>query len=90
MRLITQPYLTQFSKWPKTGRHILAQYDDQTIVLYQAYRPACAIEDIPEFVQQQRQKINSDYRELITPQESVYSVVDTKIPQKLELSARTE
>ncbi|MDZ8241517.1 MAG: DUF4291 domain-containing protein [Nostoc sp. ChiQUE01a] len=40
MRLITEPYLTQVNNWPKTGRHILAQYDDQSIVVYQAYRPA--------------------------------------------------
>ncbi|MDF5708106.1 MAG: DUF4291 domain-containing protein [Nostoc sp. S4] len=38
MRLITEPYLTQVNRWPKTGRHILAQYDDQSIVVYQAYR----------------------------------------------------
>ncbi|OYD88803.1 hypothetical protein CDG77_21760 [Nostoc sp. 'Peltigera membranacea cyanobiont' 213] len=40
MRLITEPYLTQVSNWPKNGRHILAQYDDHSIVVYQAYRPA--------------------------------------------------
>jgi hypothetical protein len=40
MRLVTRPYLTQVSCWPKTGRHILAQYDDQSIVVYQAYSPA--------------------------------------------------
>jgi hypothetical protein len=26
--------------WPKEGRHILAQYDDDTIIVYQAYRPS--------------------------------------------------
>jgi len=40
VRLITEPYLIQVSKWPKAGRHILAQYDDHSIVVYQAYRPA--------------------------------------------------
>ncbi|MEH1871258.1 DUF4291 domain-containing protein [Nostoc sp.] len=40
MRLITEPYLTQVSNWPENGRHILAQYDDHSIVVYQAYRPA--------------------------------------------------
>lgn len=40
MRLLTKPYLTQENHWSKTGRHILAQYDDQSIVVYQAYRPA--------------------------------------------------
>lgn len=40
MHLITEPYLAQQSYWPTSGRHILAQYDDTSIVVYQAYRPA--------------------------------------------------
>ncbi|MBD0306852.1 MAG: DUF4291 domain-containing protein [Microcoleus sp. T1-bin1] len=40
MKLLTEPYLNQASKWPKTGRHILAQFDEHTVVVYQAYRPA--------------------------------------------------
>src|SRR5579884_2519880 len=39
MHLITEPYLTQLARWPRTGRHILAQYDDNSIIVYQAYRP---------------------------------------------------
>jgi hypothetical protein len=39
MRLITEPYLPQVERWPQTGRHILAQFDDDTIIVYQAYRP---------------------------------------------------
>ncbi len=37
--LITKPYLAQEAAWPQTGRHIMAQYDAETIVVYQAYRP---------------------------------------------------
>lgn len=40
MRLLTEPYLLQQPQWPASGRHILAQYDDASIVVYQAYRPA--------------------------------------------------
>ncbi|MFP4436933.1 MAG: DUF4291 domain-containing protein [Chloroflexaceae bacterium] len=40
MNLQTEPYLAQEERWPATGRHILAQYDDQSVVVYQAYRPA--------------------------------------------------
>jgi hypothetical protein len=40
MKLITEPYLIQNARWPASGRHILAQYDDSSIVVYQAYRPA--------------------------------------------------
>ena len=40
VRLIVKPYLTQKEKFPKIGRHILAQYDNNSVVVYQAYRPA--------------------------------------------------
>jgi hypothetical protein len=40
MDLITEPYLTQNARWPRTGRHILAQFDAGSVVVYQAYRPA--------------------------------------------------
>ena len=40
MRLSTRPYLQQRVAWPDSGRHILAQYDDESVVVYQAYRPA--------------------------------------------------
>ncbi|HTA64662.1 MAG TPA: DUF4291 domain-containing protein [Xanthomonadaceae bacterium] len=28
--------------WPRQGRHILAHFDDESVVVYQAYRPAIA------------------------------------------------
>jgi len=40
MKLITEPYVTQLARWPTCGNHILAQFDEQSIVVYQAYRPA--------------------------------------------------
>ena len=40
MKLLTQRYLDQREAWPKSGRHILAQYDDTSVVVYQAYRHA--------------------------------------------------
>ncbi|MEG3988604.1 DUF4291 domain-containing protein [Microcoleus sp. S28C3] len=43
MNLRTEPYLNQTSKWPQTGRHILAQFDENTVVVYQAYRPAIGL-----------------------------------------------
>ncbi|HBK95856.1 MAG TPA: DUF4291 domain-containing protein [Microcoleaceae bacterium UBA10368] len=39
MKLLTELYLNQASNLPKTGRHILAQFDENTVVVYQAYRP---------------------------------------------------
>jgi uncharacterized protein (TIGR02996 family) len=39
MKLLTEPYLFQAERWPTSGRHILAQFDADTAVVYQAYRP---------------------------------------------------
>ena len=39
MNLETEPYLKQTSIWPDAGRVILANFDDDSIVVYQAYRP---------------------------------------------------
>ena len=38
--LATELFTEQVKVWPKAGRHILAQYDDSTIMVYQAYRPS--------------------------------------------------
>jgi Domain of unknown function (DUF4291) len=35
-----EPYPAQAARWPTAGRHVLAQYDDDSVVVYQAYRPA--------------------------------------------------
>jgi hypothetical protein len=40
MYLKTEPYLTQIETLPQQGEQIIAQYDEDTIVLYQAYNPA--------------------------------------------------
>lgn len=40
MALLVCSYSEQVERWPKSGRHILAHYDDETIVVYQAYRPS--------------------------------------------------
>ena len=40
MKLPTEKYLAQRERWPTAGQHILAQYDDESVVVYQAYRPS--------------------------------------------------
>lgn len=40
MKLHVEPYALQLQRLPRSGRHILAQFDDQAIVVYQAFRPA--------------------------------------------------
>lgn len=42
MQLQTEKYITQRERWPRQGRHILAHFDDASIVVYQAYSPAIA------------------------------------------------
>jgi len=39
MKLKLENYKKQLSEWPKEGKHIMAQYDDDSIVVYQSYRP---------------------------------------------------
>ena len=40
MQLATERYIKQAEQWPSQGKHILAHYDAETIVVYQAYRPS--------------------------------------------------
>src|SRR5438105_14753657 len=40
MNVRTESYLEQSKDWPASGRHILAQFDAETVLVYQAYRPA--------------------------------------------------
>jgi hypothetical protein len=35
-------YVDQVTRWPPNGTHILAQFDAETVVVYQAYRPSIA------------------------------------------------
>jgi len=39
----TNNYLLQTKSWPQTGKHIMAHYDEDTIIVYQAYRPEIGI-----------------------------------------------
>lgn len=42
MTIDTEPYYQQLRQWPAAGQHILASYDDHSIVVYQAYRASIA------------------------------------------------
>ena len=39
MNLNTCLYQDQEARWPQTGRHILAQFDAEKVMVYQAFRP---------------------------------------------------
>jgi len=39
MAIKTKSFLLQDRDWPKSGRHILAQHDSESVIVYQAYRP---------------------------------------------------
>jgi hypothetical protein len=45
--LITDPYEDQTKLWPQSGQHILAQFDDDTIIVYQAYNSEIAKYAVP-------------------------------------------
>jgi len=49
MSLIFESYTKQRESWPQSGRHIMAQYDDESIIVYQAYGPV-----IGEFASQHK------------------------------------
>jgi Domain of unknown function (DUF4291) len=40
MTIPAELYLEQAPQWPSEGKHILAHYDADTLVVYQAYRPS--------------------------------------------------
>lgn len=42
MSLVLEPWTAQTARWPREGRHLLAQFDDASVVVYQAYRPEIA------------------------------------------------
>lgn len=35
-------YILQKESWPREGKHILAQYDDRSVIVYQAFNPSIA------------------------------------------------
>jgi hypothetical protein len=39
LKIITSSYNEQIKNWPQKGHHIMAQFDDDKIIVYQAYRP---------------------------------------------------
>ncbi|MBA3538615.1 MAG: DUF4291 domain-containing protein, partial [Deltaproteobacteria bacterium] len=38
-QLRVESFTAQAARWPRAGRHILAQFDAENVVVYQAYRP---------------------------------------------------
>lgn len=38
-----KPYRDQVLEWPRSGRHILAAFDETSVTVYQAYRPAIGL-----------------------------------------------
>lgn len=39
MKLQLKKYKEQLKEWPQSGYHIMAQYDNEKIIVYQSYRP---------------------------------------------------
>ncbi len=38
--LPTERHIAQRARWPQSGQHILAHHDTESVIVYQAYRPA--------------------------------------------------
>jgi hypothetical protein len=38
-KLELERHADQLAHWPTSGKHVLAQFDDETVVVYQAYKP---------------------------------------------------
>ena len=43
-----EPWVDQRARWPTEGRHVLAQFDESSIVVYQAYRPEIGRQAVAE------------------------------------------
>jgi hypothetical protein len=43
MTMQLELWQAQQARWPRSGRHVLAQYDEAGVVVYQAYRPAIGL-----------------------------------------------
>jgi hypothetical protein len=41
--LLLEGYTEQVKIWPKAGRHVLAQFDAETVIVYQAFAPAIGL-----------------------------------------------
>ena len=39
MKLQLEKYNNQLNEWPQSGYHIMAQYDEEKIIVYRSYRP---------------------------------------------------
>ncbi len=39
-KLVLDDHAAQTARWPQHGRHVMAQFDDDSVVVYQAYRPS--------------------------------------------------
>ena len=60
MPIVAEPYSDQAGVWPQEGRHILAQFDDDTIIVYQAYRPSIGRFRGPEWGLRRRLRLHPD------------------------------
>lgn len=84
-----RPYLEQRASWPDAGRHILAHYDEDSIIVYQAYRPSIGrwIVERQRFDGEWSRACAAHRHELLeTPDERVYPVADRTVAKHLGLA----
>ncbi len=84
MKLVTEPYLNQASKWPKIGRHILAQFDENLVTRENGLLISRIF---PNSFSNSANIKEADRTQLLTPCETVYPVIDPDSFQRLGLSS---
>ena len=85
--LPTELYRSQLADWPNQGRHILAHYDDSSIVVYQAYRPSIGGYAVKHVASQRQNVDDSKLELLLMPMERVYLPQSAQARRTVRLEA---
>lgn len=101
--LATERYLESEAVWPASGWHVVVQYDDDSVVVYQANRPqlglrgealrlygrewVLGIRDISDFVAAPRSHARPGYDDLVGPRGRVDRVADAEVAARLGVVA---
>jgi len=72
--LETELYMTQLQRWPKSGCYIMGQFDDKSIVVYQAFNSSIA-----DYAVQHQKFGGQDFSWTV----NLYIIQDHLIPRKI-------
>lgn len=96
-KLVIEPYTQQVTHWPKQGKYILAHFDNEHIVVYQAYN-----REIGEFAAENGYFLGAEgfklermtwikpsflwMMDLLLPWQRVYTVYDAHTAERIGVS----